>query len=303
MRERTRAEWRSARSFFYTRLMQIAAIAVCLFLVLIIAVLAIKSSLILGSNSLSELLFSTSWNPYKGEFGFLPIIIGTFLVTGIAMVIAIPISVLAAVYIAEYIPTRLRTVMKSFIDVLAGIPSVVYGMCAILVLVPLVRDIVAPMFGITSTGFCVFTAGIILAIMVFPIIIALCVESFRAVPDEAREITAALGASKWQTTRLVAFRAALPGVFSAILLGFGRAFGETIAVAMVVGNIPRIPATVFDSSATLPSIIASTYGEMMSIPLYDSAMMFLALVLILVVLMFNFFARLVTRRFAWNRRG
>lgn len=294
---------RSIREFLNIRLMWIASFFVCALLLGIIIILVIKSSFLLGQHSLTELLFSSDWNPFKGNFGFLPIILGTLYVTLIAMLISIPVSILSAIYIAEYMRGGMRSILKSFIDVLAGIPSVVYGMCAIIILVPFVRDVLAPLFGIMSTGFCVFTAGIILAIMVFPIIISICVDVFRAVPNEVREVTSALGASKWQTTKLVVLRAGFPGVFSAILLGFGRAFGETMAVAMVVGNLPKTPKSLFDAGATLPSIIASTYGEMMSIPSFDSAMMFMALVLIVIVLFFNYFAKLIKNRYEKRLKG
>jgi phosphate transport system permease protein len=271
---------------------------VCVLLAGVVAVLAYKSALMLSTRPLAELLLSTAWNPMKGNFGFFPVIIGTVYVTGIAMLFSTPVSILSSIYIAEYASGKFRNAIKSFIDVLAGIPSVVYGMCAIIVLVPFVRDVVAPLFGVTTTGFCILTAGLVLSVMVFPIIISVCVDVFVAVPRELREVSAAMGTTKWQTTKLVVLRAAAPGVISAVLLGFGRAFGETIAVAMVVGNLPRMPGSVFDSGVTLPSIIASTYGELMSVPLYDSAMMLMALILIIIVLLFNLTAGFIKRRFA-----
>jgi phosphate transport system permease protein len=288
---------RRVAAFGFTRLMQATAGAVCLFLGLVVVVLVVKASRLGGAFSLAGVLLGTDWNPSRGAFGFGPVIVGSVLVTALAMALAIPVSILSAVFIAEYLPGKARSACKSFVDVLAGIPSVVYGMCGIIVLVPAVRQVVAPLFGQSSTGFCVLSAGVVLAVMVFPIIISVCVDCFRAVPQEIREISFSVGATKWEVTRLVAFRAALPGVFSAVLLGFGRAFGETIAVAMVVGNLPRIPKSIFDSAATLPSIIATTYGELMSVPLYDAALMLMALVLIVVVLIFNYIARAVKRNF------
>jgi phosphate transport system permease protein len=294
---------RRPRAFLFARATQLAAFLVCGFLVVVVAVLAYKSSLLLRHESLIDLLLSSEWNPMRGQFGFFPIIVGSVYVTGLAMLLAIPVSMLSSIYVAEYIRGRFKGVLKSFVDVLAGIPSVVYGMCAIIVLVPLVRDRVAPLFGINSTGFCVFSAAVVLAVMVFPIIISVCVDVFHAVPRETREASLAVGATKWQTTKLVVFPAALPGVFSAVLLGFGRAFGETIAVAMLVGNLPRIPASLFDSGTTLPAIIASTYGELMSVPRYDAAMMSLALILILIVLLFNYVAQSIKKRFEKSQTG
>ncbi len=306
MRPRRRAAPASVRRIkasIFTHSLHAAAALVCAFLALVVSVLVAKSWYLLRQRSLADLIFTSDWNPPRGDFGLWPIVAGSIYVTGLAMVVAIPVSVLASTYIAEYMRGAPRHVMKSFVDVLAGIPSVVYGMCAIIVLVPLVRDVVAPAFGVSSTGFCVLSAAAILAVMVFPIIISVSVDVFRAVPWEVREASLAVGATKWETTKLVVFRAAFPGVFSAVLLGFGRAFGETIAVAMLVGNLPRVPASLFDSGATLPSLIASTYGEMMSVPLYDSAMMFLALILILIVLAFNYLAGTIKNRFVRMQLG
>lgn len=288
---------RRKKVFVSIKLMQTASAFVCVLLLLIILVLFFKTNLLLEQHSITDILFSSFWNPDKGQFGFYPIILGTIYVTGIAMLFSVPICVLSSIYIAEYTSGRISHIIKAFIDVLAGIPSVVYGMCAIIVLVPLVRDYMAPFFGATSTGFCVLTAGMVLAIMVFPIIISICVDVLRAVPNELREVSLGLGATKWQTIKKVVFRAAFPGVFSATLLGFGRAFGETMAVAMVVGNTAKIPASVFDSGATIPSMIVSNYGEMMSVPLYDSAVMLMAVILILIVLLFNILAKVILRKY------
>jgi len=268
----------------------------CLLFFLIFFTLIVKSSTILGDHSLIDLLFSPTWNPTKGEFGLGSVIVGTIYVTVIALIIAIPISLLSAVYLSEYAPRKIRKILRPFIDVLAGVPSVVYGLCAFLLLVPLVKDYIAPFFGIQSTGLCIFTASITLAIMVFPIIISLCVESFDAVPLALKEASLSVGATKWETIKKVVFKASAPGIFSAILLGFGRAFGETIAINMVIGGVPRIPETIFHPGQTLASLIASSYGELMSIPLYESALIFVALILFVVVLLFNLFSVLVLRR-------
>ncbi|MBN2599456.1 MAG: phosphate ABC transporter permease subunit PstC [Candidatus Thermoplasmatota archaeon] len=268
----------------------------------LIILLLFKSSLVLETSSLIDILFSPTWNPDAGNFGLAAIIIGTILVTGIALLIAIPISLLSAIYIAEYAPGKVRKFLRPFLDVLAGVPSVVYGLCSFLLLVPLVKDVIAPWFGVQSTGLCIFTAAITLAIMVFPIIISLCVESFSAIPLALKEASLSIGATKWETVKKVVFRASGPNIFAAILLGFGRAFGETIAVNMVVGGIPRIPSSIFSPGETLASLIASKYGELMSIPLYESALMLVALILFFVVLLFNFFGALVLRRAKkrWN---
>lgn len=278
---------RTIRDFIGTKLMLGATVAVVLLFFIIFFLFFLQALPILQQYSIIDILFSSLWNPDFGHFGLYAIILGTLVVTAIALLIAVPISLLSAIYIAEYAPQKIRNFLRPFIDVLAGVPSVVYGLCAFIFLVPLVRDYIAPAFGAVTTGFCIFTASLTLAVMVFPIIISLCIESFHAVPNALREASLSVGATKWETTKKVVFRASAPGVLAAVLLGFGRAFGETIAVSMVIGGIPLIPTSLFQPGQTLPSLIASAYGELMSVPLYKSALMMVALILFAVVLLFN----------------
>ena len=287
---------RSIRDFVGTKLMLIITLIISILFFIIFFILVFRSIPLLGETSLAELLFSTIWNPEKGFFGLAGILIGTILVTGISLIIAIPISLLCSVFISEYINRRFRNLLRPFLDVLAGVPSVVYGLCAFIVLVPFTRDYIAPFFGVESTGLCVFTAALILAVMVFPIIISLCIESFSSIPIELKEAALSVGATKWEMVKKVIFKASFPNIISAILLGFGRAFGETIAVNMVVGGVPKIPETMFNPAQTLASLIASAYGEMMSVPLYDSALMFVALLLFIVVVTFNILGALLLRK-------
>jgi len=255
-----------------------------------------RSRPILATKSLSELLFSTSWHPLRGEFGFFPFIMGTLWVTGVAVAIAVPLCLLTAIYLSEYADKRVREGTKPLIDLLAGIPSVVYGVWGVLVIVPLIKDHIAPFFGTFSTGYSVLAGGIVLAIMVFPVIIHVSVEVFGAVPHELREASLALGATKWQTVKHVVMRKAMPGVIAAIVLGLSRAFGETMAVLMVAGNVARTPNSVLDPAYPLPALIANNYGEMLSVPLYDSALLLASLVLLLVVLFFNIISRIILIR-------
>ena len=194
-----------------TRLMLFVT-ASMIFLFFLLLIILINGSInILQDQSLSELILSSTWKPFSGEFGLFAVIIDTLIVTAISMLIAIPISLLSAIYIAEYAPKKFKNIIRPFIDVLAGVPSVVFGLCALLVFVPLVRDDIAPFFGNTiSSGFGLFTASLILAIMVFPIIISLCVESFNAVPIALKEASLSLGATKWETVKKVIFRASGP---------------------------------------------------------------------------------------------
>lgn len=261
-----------------------------LVVVAIALVLLQKSTLVLTTHSLSELLLSSSWRPSKNEFGFYPYIVGTLLVTGLAMAISTVPSLLMAIYLVEYAPARLRSIIKPMVDLLAGIPSVVYGLWALLLIVPFIRDQLAPLAGVTTTGYTVLAGGIVLAVMVTPITISVSEEVIRAVPRPIREASMALGATRWQTVKHTVIRSAFPGIIAAVILGFGRAFGETIAVLMVVGNVAKVPVSLFDPAYPIPALIANNYGEMMSIPSYESAFMLAALLLLLIVLLFSIVA-------------
>jgi len=278
--------WRRLRDALATGGMR-AAVAVANSLVLLIAVgLLVKARPILAQKSLGHLLFSSDWHPLKGSFGFYPFIIGTLEVTALAMVFAVPICLLSAIYLSEYAHSRLRNWISPVIDLLAGIPSVIYGLWGVIVIVPFVRSL-GTALGFRTTGYSLLAGGVILAIMVFPIIISVAMEVLRAVPLEAREAAIALGATRWETVKKVVLKNASRGILAAIVLGFARAFGETMALLMVVGNVAKVPQSVFDAAYPLPALIANNYGEMMSIPLYDSALMLAALILLLVVAGFN----------------
>ena len=221
---------------------------------------------------------------------------GSLWVTGVAVIIAIPLCLLTAIFLSEYAPRYVREWTKPLIDLLAGIPSVVYGVWGVLVIVPLIKNHIAPFFGTFSSGYSVLAGGIVLAIMVFPIIIHVSLEVFRTVPYEIREASLSVGATKWQMIKHVVIRKAMPGIIAAIVLGLSRAFGETMAVLMVAGNVAKTPSSVLHPAYPLPALIANNYGEMLSVPLYDSALLLACLVLLLVVLFFNIIARVVLIR-------
>ncbi len=268
-----------------------------LILFLIIVGLYLKSAPILHSHSLSDLLFESKWKPGKNQFGFLPYILSTVYVTFISLVIAVPLCVLCAIYMSEYANKKVKGFVTSLVDILAGIPSVIFGIWGIILIVPFISNKLAPAFGHEdSTGYSILAGGLVLAVMVFPIVIHIMLEVLRTVPVELREASLSLGANKWETIKKVVLRKAAPGISAAIVLGFSRAFGETLAVLMVVGNTALIPKSLFDSGYPLPALIANNYGEMMSIPLYDSALMFAALLLLTVILVFNVIARMVIMR-------
>lgn len=265
-------------------------------LVIIIALgLYLKSRPILETASLTHLLTSTTWHPLKGEFGFYSFLTGTFWVTFLAMGIALPICLLTSIYLSEYAPKWFTELVKPLIDLLAGIPSVVYGVFGMLAIVPVIRT-VAQSYEIDTTGYSVLAGGIVLAIMVFPIIISVSVEVIQSVSWEARESSLSLGATHWQTIKSVVLRKAFPGIIAATILGFSRAFGETMAVLMVVGNVVQVPHSIWDEAYPLTALIANNYGEMLSIPLYDSALLLGALILLFVVFIFSVLARVILLR-------
>ncbi len=280
-----------------TRMMFAIAVLVSLITVAIAFILIWKSLPLFQTSSIPELLFSSIWQPAEGQFGFYPYILVTIWVTLLSLAIAVPLAVLTSIYLAEYAPRQIRNAIKPLIDLLAGIPSILFGLWGILVIVPLVRNDIAPLFGVSTTGYCVLTGGIVLSIMVLPIIISLSDELLRTVPLSTRTASFAMGATKWQTVKYVLIRKTYPGLLAAIILGFSRAFGETMAVLMVVGNVAKLPSSVFDPAYPLPALIANSYGEMLSIPIYDSALMFAALILFCIVVIFNISAKILLVRF------
>jgi phosphate transport system permease protein len=255
-----------------------------------------KSIPILNSTSLYNLLFSSEWKPFKEAFGCYPFIVGTLWVTAIAIIIALPLSMLTAIYLSEYAHIRIRKLVLPLIELLSGIPPVLYGVWGVLVIIPLIQDHIAPHFVEFSTGYSVLAGGIVLAIMIFPLIISIVIEVFDNVPQDLRNASLSLGATQWQTTKKVVLRKSTDGIVAAVVLAISRAFGETIAVLMVCGNLAQVPQNIFDSAYPLPALIANNYGEMMSIPMYDSALMFAALLLFVIIFLFNALSRIILYR-------
>jgi phosphate transport system permease protein len=277
-------------------------------LIFIVAVaLLVRSWPILNAYPLSDLIFGNVWKPTNGQFGFWPFILGTFWVTAVGVILAVPACLLTSIYLAEYAHARMRSIAKPVLDLLAAIPPVVYGVWGLLAIVPFVDKVLAPfstrwlgsvsIFSVNQpTGFSILSAGIVLAVMIAPLIISVMYEIFSTVPNDLRHASLAVGATQWQTIRNIILPQVAPGILAAIVLGASRALGETIAVLMVVGNIPQVPTSVFDSAYPLPALIANNYGEMMSVPLYDAALLSAALVLLVVILIFNILSMLVLQR-------
>ena len=252
-------------------------------------------------------LVSSTWDPVNEVFGALPYIFGTLVTSVIALLIAVPISVATAVFLTELAPLWLRQPLIMFIELLAAIPSVILGFWGIEVMVPwlhvhvypLLRKSLGflPMFQGQDDGPCILSAGIILAIMIIPIITSISREILRSVPGLQREAAYALGATRWEVTRIAVLSYAKRGLFGAVILGLGRALGETMAVTMLIGNAPYIGWSVFAAGQTLASVIANEFTEATD-KLYSSALFEIGLVLLGVTLVVNALARLLLMTFA-----
>jgi phosphate transport system permease protein len=289
-------QFRLVKDKIYSKLMLLLTV-LSVSVVLVIGIgLYYKSVPVLNNSSWWALLTSSEWKPLKGLFGFFPFIMGTFWVTGIAIIIALPLCLLTSFYITEYAPNRIRKVLVPFVNLLSGIPPVIFGVWGVLFIIPLIQDHIAPHFVEFSTGYSVLAGGIILAIMIFPLIVSIICEVLNTIPRELKEASLSLGATKWETIKKVSIRKAKPGIIAATVLAISRAFGETIAVLMVCGNNAVVPHSVFDPGYPLPALIANNYGEMLSIPMYDSALMFAALLLFIIIFLFNIISRLILAR-------
>ena len=244
----------------------------------------------------------TNWDPVAGEFGALPFIYGTVVSSLLALVIAVPLSVGTAVFTTEMCPKPLRNPISFLTELLAAIPSVVYGLWAIFVLAPLLRNYVEPFlatyFGWTGLfsgppfGIGMLAAGVILAVMIVPIISSIAREVLAAVPSTQREAALALGATRWEMIRMGVLRNARAGIVGAIILGLGRALGETMTVTMVIGNRPEIARSLFAPGYTMASVIANEFTEATD-ELYVSALVHIALGLFLVTIVVNALAQLL----------
>ena len=268
-----------------------------LLLVLIMGIgLYMKSAPIFEDHSLWELLSASEWKPFKNRFGFFPFVMGTVWVTGIALGLALPLSLLVAVFLTEYSRAWVKRWFYPALDILAALPSVIYGVWGSLLIVPWISERLAPHFVEFSSGYTVLAGGIVLSVMILPLLVSLFVEIFSTVPQELRDASQALGATRWQTAKKVVIRRSLPGIFAAVVLAVSRALGETIAVLMVCGNLPQVPHSIFDACYPIPALIANNYGEMLSLPLYEAALMFAAMILFVVVLLFNLLSRIILYR-------
>ena len=281
--------------------MLLSALSLFGIVALIVTELVLRSQLTLHKFGLG-FFFHSGWDPVAGNYGALPFIYGTLVSSAVALVIAVPLSVGLAIFITEMCPRWLRGSLAFLTELLAAIPSVVYGLWAVFVLVPLLREHVNPALGKTlgwttlfsgaNYGIGMLAAGVILAIMILPIISSLTREVMSAVPHMQREAVLALGATRWEMIRMGVLRNARIGIVGAIILGLGRALGETMAVTMVIGNRPEIARSLFAPGYSMASVIANEFSEA-SDDMYLSALIEIGLALFLVTIVVNALARLL----------
>ena len=285
---------------------RLAGLVIVALLLLIALLLAIDSRLTWETFGLS-FVTGTTWDPVAGIYGALPFIVGTIEAAAIAVVLASPIGILTAIYLSELAPRRLATPLTFVIELLAAIPSVVIGLWGVFVLAPFLRDTVEawivsvfgwiPFLGGPTYGVGLFSAGVILAIMILPTIVTISREVIQAVPGSQREAMLALGATRWETIGRAVIPFARSGIIGAVILGLGRALGETMAVTMVIGNKDEIPTGLFGQAQTIASKIATTFNEA-SVGLQTSSLIALGLVLLVMTIVMNIVARLLVWRVA-----
>jgi phosphate transport system permease protein len=257
-------------------------------------------------------ILGSKWDPLGNVYGVLPMIYGSIVTSAIALLIGVPISLGVAIFLSELSPRRLRSPISFVVEMLAAVPSVVYGLWGLFILAPLLRDYAypflqtnlgfLPIFQGTIYGVSILTAGIVLAIMIIPIVSSISRDALLSVPDSQREAAYALGATKSEAIRISVLSYARSGILASIFLGLGRAFGETIAVTMVVGNTPLISGSLFSPGYTLASLIANEFTEATT-TVYTSALIEAGLVLLSVVFLTNIAARYLIRRLGRNREA
>lgn len=274
----------------------LAGVTAVVFVVAILLFLLREGLPIFGVVSPIDFLAGIQWYPLSGVFGILPLILGSLLVTAGAIAIALPLGLAVAVYLAEVAPGRTRDVLKPVIELLAGIPSVVLGFIGYLVVAELVKNVFA-----LPTGLTALTGSIMLAYMSLPTIISIADDAIRAVPQEYRNAAYALGATRWQTIRTVTVPAAASGILAAVMLGIGRAIGETMTVWMVTGNASVIPASIFEPVRTLTATIAAEMGETPRGSDHYYALFAIGIALFAITLAINTFADMVLHRLRRTR--
>jgi phosphate transport system permease protein len=277
-----------SREKFIEKVLLLLALSSICSLALITIFIFLEGFPLILFTGVKNFIASSHWAPTKGHFGILAMIISSVLVTLGAMVIGVPLGLSCAIVLAEFSPARLKMVLKPTLELLAGIPSVVYGFLGVVWLVPLIRNYLG------GPGLSLLAASVILGIMILPTVISISIDALTAVPDTYRQGSIALGATLWQTVRRVVLPAASSGIITAVILGMGRAIGETMAVIMVAGNALQLPTSILDPVRTLTSNIALELGYASG--RHREALFATGIVLFIIIMILNLSATLVTRR-------
>jgi phosphate ABC transporter permease protein PstC len=256
--------------------------------------------------------FTNNWDVQGDTFGALPLLVGTLITSATAIVIGVPVAIATALYTTEFCPQRMRGTLSTIVDLLAAVPSVVYGLWGFFVVIPKLRPVeqwmsdtfsFLPFVGGPVAGPSYFIAGLVLAIMIIPIVSAITREVMSTVPPDHKEAALALGATRWEMIRIAVLPYSRSGITGAAMLGLGRAMGETIAATIVIGNAPVIGKSLFDQGYTLAAVIANEFGEAASDDLHRAALIAAGLVLFVLTLIVNAFARAVIMRGPGRARG
>jgi phosphate ABC transporter permease protein PstC len=276
------------------------AVAILLVIAYFFVQLIIESEPVFSKYGVVNFVFSNEWVPSQGAYGALPLLIGTIITSIVALVIGVPVAVASALYVTELAPKRLKQPVTILVELLAAVPSVVYGLWGVFVLIPKLRPVLQwvadtfsfiPFIGGDVAGPNYFIAGLILAIMILPIVSAISREVMATVPVEQKEAALALGATRWEMIRMAVLPYSRAGISGAAMLGLGRAIGETIAATLVIGNAADIGNSLFSQGYTLAAVIANEFGEAASDPVHRAALIAAGLVLFILTLVVNLLAR------------
>ena len=289
--------------FYVLRVVALLVIGLLLFIMFILFKAALPA---IANNGLAFIVRS-EWNPVEDQYGALPFIFGTLVTSFIAVMLATPVSVLVALFICEYLPKSFSRFLSLMIEMVAAIPSIVFGLWGIFYLAPFIKGTLSPFLKIyfgfipffegPSFGIGIITASLVLSMMIVPTISSICRSIFELIPQHQKEASYALGSTKYEMIKMAILSPSISGISSAVVLGLGRALGETMAVTMLIGNSPVISKSIFSPAATMASVIANEYTDASS-PLHVSSLCYLALLLFLITFLSNLFAKSIVKNFS-----
>lgn len=289
--------------FYALRFISLLVIGLLLFIMFVL----FKAAWPAISGSGLAFILRSSWNPVEDQFGALPFIFGTLVTSFIAVLLATPVSILVALFISEYLPRSVARFISLMVEMVAAIPSIVFGLWGIFYLAPFVKGTLAPFlkthfsfvpfFSGPSFGIGIITAALVLSIMIVPTISSICRSIFELVPNHQKEASYALGSTKFEMIKMAVLSPSISGISSAVVLGLGRALGETMAVTMLIGNSPVISKSIFSPAATMASVMANEYTDASS-ALHVASLCYLALLLFFITFLSNLFAKSIVKNFS-----